>query len=146
MSFGNKPIGKWYVGNGNLEKTPLNALGLSKPSSDLDALNHLDGLGDLGSPAVNSRKNNGFNMGKLGQDSKHLNDDLRGLNGKNSGNALGKGIRYAGKLNRDAGNPLGSLNNLAVHVHGVIGHWDKMRVMSSMDANAKVIRVGDLDD
>lgn len=31
-------------------------------------------------------------------------------------------------------------------VHGVIGHWDKMRVMSSMDANAKVIRVGDLDN
>lgn len=113
MSFGNKPIGKWHAGNGNLEKTPLNDLGLSKPSSDLDALNHLGGLGDLGSPAVNLRKNNGFNMGKLGQDSKHLNDDLRGLNGKNPENALGKGIHDAGKLNRDAGNPLSSLNHLA---------------------------------
>lgn len=113
MSFGNKPTGKQHSGNGNLEKAPLNALGLSKPSSDLEALNHLDGLGDLGSPAVNSRKNNGFNMGKLGQDSKHLNDDLRGLNGRNPGNALEKGIRDAGKLNRDAGNPLSSLNNLA---------------------------------
>ena len=106
MSFGNEPMGKRHSGSGNLEKAPLDALGLSKPLSDLDALNHLDGLGDLGSPAVNSRKNSGFNMGRLGQDSKHLNDDLRGLNGKNPGNALGKGIR-------DVGNPLSSLNNLA---------------------------------
>ena len=99
MSFGNHSSGQHSSPHHNND------------NPELDALNHLGGLGDLASSGANNSKNP--DLGKIGKDAGKLNRDLAGMHGGKGLGNLGKTLKDAGKLNKDAGNPLTGLNDFS---------------------------------
>lgn len=121
MSFGNRPSEKNGKSKNSLPKSP-----------ELNALNNLGGLSDLASGKV----------GNLGKDASKLNKDLGSLKDGKNLNAFPRALNDAGKLNQDAGNPLGSLNNFA----GDLGSQNNQQKPKSDFENLASPRQNDTED